>query len=177
MGKAGKWIRILLGKKEKDQHKVKGSADQSKEKRSITTNTATHLSSPLVEEIQGSNTTPVATSTPKEKKRWSFRRSTATRDHHQYMGSMESMSTVTPSMSASFEAESEQKRHALAVAVATAVAADAAVAAAQAAAAVIRMTAAAPKFSAVEETAAVKIQSAFRAFLVFASETNLMYTD
>lgn len=53
------------------------------------------------------------------------------------------------------------------MAAATAAAADAAVAAAQAAAAVIRLTSvAAGRASAVEEAAAVKIQSVFRSYLV-----------
>lgn len=65
------------------------------------------------------------------------------------------------------EAENEQSKHAYSVALATAVAAEAAVAAAQAAAEVVRLTAA-TRFSGKsrEEVAAIKIQTAFRGFMV-----------
>lgn len=65
------------------------------------------------------------------------------------------------------EAENEQSKHAYSVAVATAVAAEAAVAAAQAAAEVVRLTTV-PRFSGKsrEEIAAIKIQTAFRGYLV-----------
>lgn len=65
------------------------------------------------------------------------------------------------------EAENEQNKHAYSVALATAVAAEAAVAAAQAAAEVVRLTAVAryPGKSN-EEIAAIKIQTAFRGYLV-----------
>lgn len=63
------------------------------------------------------------------------------------------------------EAESEQRRQAMVVAVATAAAAEAAVAAAQAAAAVVRLTAGSNRQKA-EELAAIRIQSAFRGYLV-----------
>lgn len=65
------------------------------------------------------------------------------------------------------EAENEQNKHAYSVALATAAAAEAAVAAAQAAAEVVRLTAVAryPGKSK-EEIAAIKIQTAFRGYLV-----------
>ncbi|XP_038701613.1 protein IQ-DOMAIN 14 isoform X2 [Tripterygium wilfordii] len=67
------------------------------------------------------------------------------------------------------EATEEQRKHALIVAIATAAAADAAVAAAQAAAEVVRLTAASQSHNhftkADQNSAAVKIQSAFRAYL------------
>lgn len=65
------------------------------------------------------------------------------------------------------EAENEQSKHAYSVAFATAVAAEAAVAAAQAAAEVVRLTSAA-RYSGKsnEEIAAIKIQTAFRGYLV-----------
>lgn len=66
--------------------------------------------------------------------------------------------------------DTEQNKHAIAVAAATAAAADAAVAAAQAAVAVVRLTSqgcgAAVFGGSREKLAAVKIQSAFRGFLV-----------
>lgn len=62
------------------------------------------------------------------------------------------------------EAENEQNRHAYSVALATAVAAEAAVAAAQAAAEVVRLTTTPRRTK--EEIAAIKIQTAFRGYLV-----------
>lgn len=66
------------------------------------------------------------------------------------------------------EYENDQKTHAIAVAVATAAAADAAVAAAHAAAAVVRLTAIrnGRAMRVVKESAAIKIQSFFRSYLV-----------
>ena len=65
------------------------------------------------------------------------------------------------------DAENEQSKHAYSVAIATAVAAEAAVAAAQAAAEVVRLTTI-PRYSgkSKEEIAAIKIQTAFRGYLV-----------
>lgn len=65
------------------------------------------------------------------------------------------------------EAENEQSKHAYSVALATAVAAEAAVAAAHAAAEVVRLTTV-TRFSgkSKEEVAAIKIQTAFRGYLV-----------
>lgn len=65
------------------------------------------------------------------------------------------------------EAENEQNKHAYSVAIATAMAAEAAVAAAQAAAEVVRLTAAAHNLGkSKEEIAAIKIQTAFRGYMV-----------
>ncbi|XP_072981075.1 protein IQ-DOMAIN 19-like [Typha angustifolia] len=142
MGKAGQWFRSLLtGKKEEKKEKV-------------TTSMKT-----LQPEAQ---VAPNLVPPPKEKKRWSFRRSAA---------AGKSLHSPDPSIggptSMMLESEIDRKRHAMAVAVATAAAADAAVAAAQAAAAVIRLTAANPNktTSFIEEDAVIKIQSAFRAYL------------
>ena len=65
------------------------------------------------------------------------------------------------------EAEEEQTKHAYSVAVATAAAAEAAVAAAQAAAEVVRLTSV-TQFTGKsnEEVAAIKVQTAFRGYLV-----------
>ena len=64
-------------------------------------------------------------------------------------------------------AENEQKKHAHTVAVASAAAAEAAVAAAQAAAEVVRLTVPARfEGKSREEIAAIKIQTAFRGYLV-----------
>ena len=65
------------------------------------------------------------------------------------------------------EIENEQSKHAYSVALATAAAAEAAVAAAHAAAEVVRLTAA-PRFygKSKEEAAAIRIQTAFRGYLV-----------
>ncbi|WOL03131.1 protein IQ-DOMAIN 14 [Canna indica] len=144
MGKTGKWLRrFLTGKKDEKKEK----SDDS-------------LYSPILLTKSQSSSTSVPA--PKEKKRWSFRRSADSRK-----------SSNSPELSISLpvhgllEAEMNQKRHAMAVAVATAAAADAAVAAAQAAVAAMRLTSGATraKASAIEEAAAIRIQSAFRAYL------------
>ncbi|XP_068651329.1 protein IQ-DOMAIN 19-like isoform X2 [Aristolochia californica] len=169
MGKTGKWIKSFLtgSKKEKNKEKKKEKENNR------------YQSSPLPAENRSN--TPIAVTTSKEKKRWSFRRSSASRESSnsisadpvavtpsisvsKELSSAENIA-VTPSISASFEAENEQKKHAIAVATATAAAADAAISAAQAAAAFIRLTAATPKTNPVEEAAAIKIQSAFRSYL------------
>ena len=65
------------------------------------------------------------------------------------------------------QAEDETSKHAVAVAVATAVAAEAAVAAAaQAAAEVVRLTGTPLSYHRGQEAAAIKIQTAFRGYLV-----------
>ncbi|RWW77848.1 hypothetical protein BHE74_00013964 [Ensete ventricosum] len=144
MGKAGRWLRSFLTGKKKDANKEKAES-----------------SSPLPTKTRSA---PISVPAPRDKKRWSFRRSAGP---GKTSGSPElSISAPVQGLSA---AEIEQKRHAMAVVVATAAAADAAVAAAQAAAAVIRLTTTAStkhKSSTVDEdAAAVKIQSAFRAYL------------
>lgn len=64
------------------------------------------------------------------------------------------------------DAENEQRKHAVTVAVATAVAAEAAAAAAQAAAEVVRLTGTPLSYPQAQEVAAIKIQTAFRGYLV-----------
>ncbi|GMI69978.1 IQ-domain 19 [Hibiscus trionum] len=148
MGKTGKWLKSFLT----------GKKDKEKEKGKYTSN----LNSSVAPE---NPSTPISIppTCSKERTRWSFRRSSATKD----MNSTEPVPT-TPPPSVEVATEDEQKKHAMAVAKATAAAADAAVAAAQAAATVIRLTAASgaiEKASAAEEAAAVKIQSVFRSYL------------
>ncbi|CAJ2630182.1 unnamed protein product [Trifolium pratense] len=147
MGKKGKWLKnFLTGKKDKEKEKENQNFSNGTE----------------------NPTTPVSTTT-KEKKRWSFRRSSATAtptvskelNNSDVIASMTVQSTVT-------DIQNEQRNHAVAVAVATAVAADAAVAAAQAAAAVIRLTSGSNETSSsrsIEDSAAVKIQCVFRSYL------------
>ena len=154
MGKAGKWLRnFLTGKKEKEKEKDKcaGAANL---------NSSNGTENP---------TTPVSTA-PKEKRRWSFRRSSATATPTASKELNFAESNVIASQTAqaaTTDAQNEQRKHAMAVAAATAAAADAAVAAAQAAAAVIRLTSSSNGTArSIEEAAAIKIQSVFRSHLV-----------
>ncbi|KEH43814.1 IQ calmodulin-binding motif protein [Medicago truncatula] len=150
MGKKGKWLKnFLTGKKDKEKEKEKCNTNQ---------NFSNGTENP---------TTPVSTTPSKEKKRWSFRRSSATAtptaskelNNSEITASMTVQSTV-------IDIQNEQRNHAIAVAAATAAAADAAVAAAQAAAAVIRLTSGSNETSkSIEDAAAVKIQCVFRSHL------------
>ncbi|GMP77137.1 hypothetical protein CsSME_00033512 [Camellia sinensis var. sinensis] len=129
MGKTSKWIRnFLTGKK-----------DKQKEKDQI-------LGLPTSDRTENP-TTPISITptTPKEKRRWSFRRSSAAAAGQ---NGTESIAT-TPPPPAVLESENEQRKHATA---------------AQASAAVIRATAAG-RGTAIEEAAAIKIQSVFRSYL------------
>ncbi|KAK6911993.1 IQ motif, EF-hand binding site [Dillenia turbinata] len=106
----------------------------------------------------------------KEKKRWSFGKST--RDSNSNVGVNVPVPTTTVDTawlrSYIAETEKEQNKHAIAVAAATAAAADAAVAAAQAAVAVVRLTSQGRGTlfaNGREKWAAVKIQTVFRGYL------------
>ncbi|KAL6008079.1 IQ-domain [Asimina triloba] len=144
MGKTGKWIRsFLTGKRVRE--KVEQDKDRDKEKPPLPI-----ISHPLT------TSTPASTPT-KEKRRWSFRRSSATKD----------INSPEPAAAAPIhlvdESETEQKQHPMAAAALIAATADAA---AQPAAIEIHVAAAAKrKSSAIEETAAIKIQSVFRSYL------------
>ncbi|XP_042516327.1 protein IQ-DOMAIN 19-like isoform X2 [Macadamia integrifolia] len=167
MGKASKWIKSFLngGKKDKDKDKDK---DKEKEKEKEKEKNCSSQSQPSSIAIENP-TTPITNppSTPKEKRRWSFRRSSATAMATKDFNSTDMVVSTTATTDVMVEAENEQKKHAMAVAVATAAAADAAVAAAQAAAAVIRLTNAPTpaRTVVIEEAAAIRIQSAFRSYL------------
>lgn len=102
----------------------------------------------------------------KEKKRWSFVK--PGKDSDQIPVNIPATDS-TWMRSYIADSEKEQNKHAIAVAAATAAAADAAVAAAQAAVAVVRLTSqgkGALFTGGRERTAAVKIQTVFRGFLV-----------
>ncbi|KAG0549470.1 hypothetical protein BDA96_01G258800 [Sorghum bicolor] len=148
MGKAGRWLRSILAGR-KDKAKALQPYPQ-----------------------QQGDATPLpaaaAASSPREKKRWSFRRPAQ-------QGKVNSNTAPSP-LSSSLEPsarELDQSEHAVAVAVAAAAAADAAVmAAAEAAAAVVRLTVTAAEDShlsvtccPVEAAAARIIQATFRGYL------------
>ncbi|CAN6677200.1 unnamed protein product [Malus baccata var. baccata] len=151
MGKTGKWLKsILTGKKDKEKNPTNQNSS-----------VASHEN--LTTSISNSSET-----TPKEKKRWSFRRSSTTAAAPKDSNCVDAVpATPPPVYMSTLESENyEQKKHAMAMAAATAAVADAAVVAAQAAATVLRLTAAAnEKAGASEEAAAIKIQSVFRSYL------------
>ncbi|KAL4039451.1 hypothetical protein IC575_003105 [Cucumis melo] len=140
MGKATRWLKGLLGiKKDKD---------------------------PSPNSNSNSNSTTLAADNRKDKKRWSFAKSTR-----------DSVQTLPPPLETAWfrssyisDSDKEQNKHAIAVAAATAAAADAAVAAAQAAVAVVRLTSqgrgrASLYITGRDRWAAVKIQTVFRGYL------------
>lgn len=141
MGKATRWLKGLLGiKKDKD---------------------------PSSNSNSNSNSTTLPADNRKDKKRWSFAKSTR-----------DSAQTLPPPLESAWfrssyisDSDREQNKHAIAVAAATAAAADAAVAAAQAAVAVVRLTSqgrgrASHYITGRDRWAAVKIQTVFRGYLV-----------
>lgn len=119
--------------------------------------------------LKKSDSSSTSTSRSKDKRRWSFVKSYRETDSFYH-----SKPDATPS---------DDDKHAIAVAAATAAVAEAAVAAAQAAAAVVRLTSSSGRcrnYSASvastsdrtltrDDVAAIKIQSAFRGYLVFVS--------
>lgn len=150
MGKSGKWLKIFLtGKKDKEKEKKKKGTTQQN-------------STPIIENPVTPISIPPAT--PKEKRRWSFRRSSATAAAPKDSNSTEPIATTQTAavLQGTLDTDNEQKMHAMAMAAA----ADAAMDAAQAAAAVIHLTAVTSRRnSTIEEDAAVKIQSVFRSYL------------
>lgn len=132
MGRTGKWLRNLLT----------GKRDREKEKEKCSTNLS------LVNGTTENPTTPVSTTTPtKEKRRWSFRRSSASRE----LNLAESGVTASVTVQIATDAENDQKKHA----------------ATAAPDAVICLTPDSNESSitSVEEAAAIKIQSMFRSYL------------
>ncbi|XP_042514609.1 protein IQ-DOMAIN 19-like isoform X2 [Macadamia integrifolia] len=132
MGMTSKWIKSFLtsGKKDREREKEKNSnSNSNSQPTSIPT-------TPII----------IPPTNPKEKRRWSFRRSSATGTPTKDLNSTDKVST-----GALMEAENEQKKQAMAVAAAT----------------VIHQTnaVATPRSIEVEEAAAIKIQAAFRCYL------------
>lgn len=160
MGKTGRWIKnLLIGKKDKDKDKDK--LEGEKIQNSITSN-----------EHQPTTPISIPSTTPKDKKRWSFRRSSATPPGQRDLSGTDIVATTTAKQEL-LESDNDHKKHVLAVAAATAAAADAAAAAAKAAAAAIQFTAAARAY-ALEEDAASKIQAVFRGYLVIYASFKLI---
>ncbi|XP_065863248.1 protein IQ-DOMAIN 19 [Euphorbia lathyris] len=151
MGKTSKWLRsFLTGKKDKDKDKEKEQSQCEK----------TNQNSTNVVDVEVNPVTPTSnrpTTPNKEKRRWSFRRSSASAAHSREMNSQAEQTAIL-----SHQSDSENELHnkqAMTVAAA-------AVAAAQAATAVIRLTNAVNgRTIAIEEAAAIKIQSVFRSYL------------
>ncbi|KAJ6890591.1 hypothetical protein NC651_024176 [Populus alba x Populus x berolinensis] len=100
MGKPGKWLRSFLTGK-KDKEKEKGTSNQN--------------STPSIE----NPVTPISIppTTAKEKRRWSFRRSSATAAAPKDSNYTEPTATTQPAaVQDTFDSENEQKMHAIAVA-------------------------------------------------------------
>ncbi|XP_042967587.1 protein IQ-DOMAIN 19-like isoform X2 [Carya illinoinensis] len=136
MGKTGKWFRsFLTGKKDKEK-------DQEKEKGKFPSNQNSSIT------IENNPTTPISIpqTTSKEKRRWSFRRLSATAAAPKDLNSTETVATSPPGVKATLDIENELKNHAIAMAIATTAAANG-------------------KICSVEEAAAIKIQSIFRSYL------------
>ncbi|PIA45036.1 hypothetical protein AQUCO_01700528v1 [Aquilegia coerulea] len=148
MGKTGKWLRnFLTGKKDKD----KGGS-------------ITYQQALISTEIPSTPDVALTPNTPKEKRRWSFRRSASgSKD----FPSIDSIATTPRSAHHSMlGAENQQKQHSLAVIAATRAATDVAVSAAKATASGIRLSSASNRRSnALQETAATMIQAVFRSHL------------
>ncbi|XP_027364393.1 protein IQ-DOMAIN 14-like [Abrus precatorius] len=137
MGKTSKWLKNLLtGKKDKEKEKEK---------------CATNL---CLSNGSENPTTPIST-IPKEKRRWSFRRSSASKE----MNLAES-SVTTSILHTNADAENDQRKQAVmamavGVAIASAVSPDA----------MICLTPCSNETTSIEEAAAIKIQSVFRSYL------------
>ncbi|XP_010694040.2 protein IQ-DOMAIN 19 [Beta vulgaris subsp. vulgaris] len=165
MGRTGKWLKsFLIGKKDKNVNKDLKANETNKQSISID---------------QETSTTPPVTlprpTTPKEKKRWSFRRSSAssnTKEKEKDPNTAAATAALPPQNSdavvvvqrvltvAQPETEVEE------VAADTDVAANATVVDAEVTAAVIDQSSSTEgKDEAIEEAAAVKIQSMFRSYL------------
>ncbi|CAL0303218.1 unnamed protein product [Lupinus luteus] len=128
MGKTGKWFRNFLAGGKRD-----------KEKSSTNLSLSNGTENP---------TTPLST-TPKEKRRWSFRRSSATTTVSKELSFAEQNVTASVTVQTVRDAQNEQKKHAEAVT------------------AVICMDASDSNgtFRSIEEASAIKIQSVFRSYL------------
>ncbi|XP_075506844.1 protein IQ-DOMAIN 19-like [Primulina tabacum] len=147
MGKTGKWIKnFLTGKKDKEKE-----SENPRNQKQISANGGGN---------ENRHTIPSPAphpTTPREKRRWSFRRSSATALGRHETNAVDNVATAIPPAM-----EADIKKCALALALATA-----ASAAAKAAAVVNQMRAAASRRGSapVENAAAIKIQSCFRGFL------------
>ncbi|KAL2323750.1 hypothetical protein Fmac_028129 [Flemingia macrophylla] len=132
MGRTGKWLRSLLT----------GKRDREKEKEKCATNLCLLNGTGSAE----NPTTPVSTTT-KEKRRWSFRRSSASRE----LNLAETGVTSSVTVQTVTDAENDQKKYAMVAAAAPDP--------------VICLNPDSNGSSSVEEAAATKIQAVFRSYL------------
>lgn len=88
---------------------------------------------------------------------------------------VETKLTVPPHTKEDYKLTGDGNEHAYSLALATAMAAEAAFAAAQAAAEVVRLTSAPRPAKSKEELAAIKIQTAFRGYLVWLDYSSLYF--
>lgn len=139
MGKTSKWLRNLLT----------GKKGKGKEKETCGTNFMS-LSNP---------TTPTSSTTPKEKRRWSFRRSSASKESNSVAEISSSVTASVTAVQTATDAENDQQRkHANAMDVVAAAAAEAVIC--------LNFGSNGGTRRSTEEAAAVKIQSVFRSYLV-----------
>jgi len=143
MGRTGKWLRNLLtGKRDREKEKEKCGTNNLCLLNATTQNPTTPASSTTT-------TTTTSSNTPKEKRRWSFRRSSASRELNLAESGVTASVTVQTTTT---DAENDRMKHV------TVVPADAAI--------ICFTPDSNISSTSIEEAAAIKIQSVFRSYLV-----------